>query len=622
MQLTPWQIQVAKCQKRFRTICAGRRAGKTVLSVEEMVSCAAMKDGAKVAYIAPTYQQARDIAWDLLVKRVAPIATKINESRLEITLPNRHKTESKLYLRGWESVETLRGQAFDLLIPDEVAMMRNFWAGWNEVLRPTLTDRRGMAMFISTPKGFNHFYDLCNATGDEWGHFQFTTYDNPHIPKSEIEDAKRQLPGDTFDQEYMADFRRQEGLVYREFIRDVNDVWWVVDEWYKTGKVDEEIADYVWSCKFNRVYCDPEAPSTIESISRKGVQVSEVVKNRDSIINGIDQVRVLFKQGKLKIHRRCKNLISELESYRYPDKKDDKNPSELPVKESDHACFTLDTPIEIPHGVEMAFKHTGKKQVYEFMGAKVTADHPYLTQRGFVRLDALRYDDRIVVWRNKSLMELRLGDTQKVTGVSFGTTLHLLLRNVSAIKLNAFTGMYGKSIMEKYPRATMSTISTVTRMITIYLTSNWLHLKNTTKNITKKCCQRGVRISNTLASLRLSGIRAMAQKSFTLGLQSIHGIKKNTPQKDVKSATRSTKHHSQPEASTATIIAGLKQLGEQNVYATTTSSGWFVANGVVVSNCDALRYVVMMSHTFRTVSIHDRMGMIQERNRNLANNAR
>ena len=356
-----------------------------MLSVEEMVSCAAMKDNARVAYIAPTYQQARDIAWDLLIKRVNPIAIRINESRLEITLPNKYKTESKIYLRGWESVETLRGQAFDLLIPDEVAMMRNFWAGWNEVLRPTLTDRQGHAMFISTPKGFNHFYDLCNAEGDQWGHFHFTTYDNPHIPRTEIEDARRQLPSDTFDQEYMADFRRQEGLVYREFIRDrhivdelpdeskfvdyiagidfgytnptavihvkkdVNDTWWVVDEWYRTGKVDEEIADYVWSCNFNRVYADPEAPSTIESISRKGVQVSEVVKNRDSIVNGIDQVRALFKQNKLKIHRRCKNLIAELESYRYPDKKDDKNLSELPVKENDHALDALRYVVMMSH---------------------------------------------------------------------------------------------------------------------------------------------------------------------------------------------------------------------------------------------------------------------------------
>lgn len=377
MQLTEAQRQIAQSSKRFRTVNAGRRFGKTVLSVEELVSCAVMKKEGRVAYIAPTYQQARDIAWDMLVKRIEPIATKINESRLEITITNIHKGQSKLYLRGWESVETMRGQAFDLLIPDEVAMMRNFWAGWNEVLRPTLTDKKGSAVFISTPKGFNHFYDLCSISDPDWEHFHFTTYDNPHIPVEEIDDAKRQLPEDVFAQEYMADFRKQQGLVYKEFMRDrhitdeepdsakvveyiagvdfgytnptavihikkdMNNNWWITDEWYRTGMSEEQIADYIFSCGFNKVYADPESPSAINALTRKHIHVSEVVKNKDSVVNGISQVRTLFKQGKIKIHRRCQNLISELESYRYPDKKPDHNDPEMPVKENDHALDAL-----------------------------------------------------------------------------------------------------------------------------------------------------------------------------------------------------------------------------------------------------------------------------------------
>jgi PBSX family phage terminase large subunit len=256
-------------------------------------------------------------------------------------------------------------------------MMRNFWAGWNEVLRPTLTDRKGGALFISTPKGFNHFYDLCSISDADWGHFHFTTYDNPHIPVEEIEDAKRQLPEDVFAQEYMADFRKQQGLVYKEFMRDRHIVdtepeegkvteyiagvdfgytnptavihikkdmlgnWWITDEWYRTGQSEEQIADYVFSCKFNKVYADPESPSAINALNKKHVHVSEVVKNKDSVINGISQVRTLFKQGKIKIHRRCVNLIAELESYRYPDRKPDHNEPEMPVKENDHALDAM-----------------------------------------------------------------------------------------------------------------------------------------------------------------------------------------------------------------------------------------------------------------------------------------
>jgi hypothetical protein len=102
----------------------------------------------------------------------------------------------------------------------------------------------------------------------------------------------------------------------------------------------------------------------------------------------------------------------------------------------------------------------------------------------------------------------------------------------------------------------------------------------------------------------------------TLGRTNQHTLK------SARSVGRNTKRHSQQEANTAILIAGLRQLGEQNVYATTTSSGWFVANGVVVSNCDALRYVIMMNNPMRHVSIYDKMNMHIERQRNLTNKAR
>ncbi len=109
-------------------------------------------------------------------------------------------------LRGWEAIETLRGQSVDFIVLDEVAMYRNFWRTWQEVIRPTLTDRKGRAMFISTPKGFNHFYDLYNLQEEDsdFKSFQFTTYDNPHIPVEEIDKAKQELTEDRFYQEYMA----------------------------------------------------------------------------------------------------------------------------------------------------------------------------------------------------------------------------------------------------------------------------------------------------------------------------------------------------------------------------------------------------------------------------------
>lgn len=378
MNLTISQAIIAKDNHRFRVVNCGRRFGKTTLSAEEIKGKALSKPS-RIAYIAPTYQQARDIAWELFKSELRPIIKTVNESRLEITTHTQNGGESLVVLKGWESIETLRGQQFDFIVIDEIASMRNFWANWQEVVRPTLTDNRGHGLFISTPKGFNHFYDLYNLENKDkdYKSFHFTSYDNPHIPKEELDKAAQELTEDRFTQEYLADFRKTEGLVYKEFNRDRHlfnseslevrgleyiagidfgftnptavihirrdgdDNYWVTQEWYKTQRTDAQIAEYVASCKFNRVYPDPESPSAIEELNRKGVSVSEVVKNKDSIKNGINVVRELFKQNRLKIHSSCENLISELETYSYADKRPDHNEEENPIKENDHALDAL-----------------------------------------------------------------------------------------------------------------------------------------------------------------------------------------------------------------------------------------------------------------------------------------
>lgn len=183
------QKEVIKSDKRFRVLNWGRRGGKTSVAVEEIIGRSVFVDGSNVVYIAPTHQQAKDIAWADLKKRTGDVARKINETRLEIDLK-----ESRILLRGWEAVESLRGQFFDLMVLDEVASMKNFWENWEQILAPTLLDKKGKVMFISTPKGFNHFYELYNKakSDEEWESFHATTYDNPYIEKEEIEKIKKQ----------------------------------------------------------------------------------------------------------------------------------------------------------------------------------------------------------------------------------------------------------------------------------------------------------------------------------------------------------------------------------------------------------------------------------------------
>jgi len=249
------------------------------------------------------------------------------------------------------------------------------------VIRPTLTDRGGEVLFISTPKGFNHFYELYNLENDpkrgsDYASFHFTSYDNPYIKKEEIEKAKSEISEDEFAQEYLADFRKQQGLVYKDFDRvrhlydgeptrgialymggvdfgftnpaavvhvkkDTDNHYWVEEEFYRTGMTDARVADYVKSQYFGVVYPDPENPAAIKELEDRSVNVREVRKGKDSVVNGINKVRELLKQNRLHIHTRCSNLIQEIESYHYPDHKDGYNDKEAPVKENDHLMDAL-----------------------------------------------------------------------------------------------------------------------------------------------------------------------------------------------------------------------------------------------------------------------------------------
>lgn len=382
------QALIASDTHRFRVVNCGRRFGKTLLSCWEMVAVAVSKKDMRIAYVAPTYQQARDIAWAELKSITKDIqAGRPNESRLEVRVKTSQGGESLITLRGWESIETLRGQAYDFIVLDEVSSYRNFWEHWQEVIRPTLTDRKGEALFISTPKGFNHFYDLYNLElkDADYKSFHFTTYDNPYIPREEVDKAKKELTEDRFAQEYLADFRKTEGLVYKEFRRekhifdtevtrlvkrfsgvdfgftnpaavlevlmDDDRRYYIRSEWYKRGQTDAQIADYVAAMSFEEVYPDPESASGVEELRRRDVNVRDVIKNKDSVRNGINIVRELFKANRLFVHKSCVNLINELETYAYPDKKPDHNEEENPIKENDHALDAMRYALMMSAGI-------------------------------------------------------------------------------------------------------------------------------------------------------------------------------------------------------------------------------------------------------------------------------
>jgi PBSX family phage terminase large subunit len=375
MILHSTQKPVAQSNTRFRVICCGRRWGKTTLAIEEIKGRAIYKQS-RICYIAPTYQQARDIAWEMLKKELQTIATNINESRLEIKVKSL-KGESLIALRGWEAIETLRGQAFDLLVIDEVASMRNFWVGWQEVLRPTLTDSKGDAIFISTPKGYNHFFTLYEKEKQDkdYKSFKYTSYDNPHISKDEIDKAKQELDENQFAQEYMADFRKVEGLVYNLrdeliiypidkimktearimgvdwgfrnpaaitvlYLRDK--VWYLVDEWKLAGRTTAEIIQVIQNKvkehMVTAVYPDPAEPDRIEECRRAGIPTQEA--NKD-IKAGVSMIQNLLREKRLQVSMDCIYSIEEFNTYQYPEGIDGKALKDVPDKLNDHLMDSI-----------------------------------------------------------------------------------------------------------------------------------------------------------------------------------------------------------------------------------------------------------------------------------------
>ena len=191
------QEAIIESDARFRVVMCGRRFGKSELSQVEIIKNAIV--GQSVAYITPTYNLAKTF-FDKLAKAV-PFAS--NRSDLTIEFPNGGSVQ---FFTG-ERLDNLRGRKFHLVVVDEASFIPNLEDGWLNSIRPTLTDYKGKALFLSTPKGKNYFYSLFmkgNGGEEDWASFKFSTYDNPYIDKSEVDSARMQLPEVVFEQEYMA----------------------------------------------------------------------------------------------------------------------------------------------------------------------------------------------------------------------------------------------------------------------------------------------------------------------------------------------------------------------------------------------------------------------------------
>ena len=213
------QNEVAKDSSRFKVVVAGRRFGKTYLSLREICYRARIPNQ-EIFYITTSYRAAKMILWKPLKKRLMDLrwAKKINESELSILLKN----GSTISLKGAEEPDRLRGVSLSYCVIDEAAECK-LKELWGEIVRPALADQQGGALFIGTPKGKNNpFYDLYvngNQT-QNWKSWQFTTLDGGFVKEEEIEAAKRDMSERQFRQEFLATFESYENRVAWSFDRD------------------------------------------------------------------------------------------------------------------------------------------------------------------------------------------------------------------------------------------------------------------------------------------------------------------------------------------------------------------------------------------------------------------
>lgn len=347
--LTPAQQVIFQRPARFVVLDCGRRFGKTSLgkrlAVEYMI-----RQGKPVAYFGPTYKNVAEF-WRTLKSTMQPVQADRSEQEKYL----RVVTGGTLECWSLDTLESLRGRKYALAIIDEAALVRDA-DYFDAIIRPTLADYRGGALFLSTPRGRNHFWRMyqqgVQKFDGEWASFQFPTSANPHIDPAEIESARRQIPDRLFRQEYLAEFLDDGGGVFRGVrecvageMRDdpQHGRAYVIgvdlakqSDYTVMAVMDVEAQALVWYERFNQIdytlqlarlgaLAQRYAPQSIvierntgemfiEQAQRQGLPVVAFQTTASSKQMLIDSLALAFEQRAIRIPN-DETLIGELEAY-------------------------------------------------------------------------------------------------------------------------------------------------------------------------------------------------------------------------------------------------------------------------------------------------------------------
>ena len=412
------QSEIFTSTARFKVAACGRRFGKSFLSIFTMIDAAAIPNS-RIWYVTSSYRACKSIIWEPLKEALWPTGwiDKVNESDLTIKLVNR----STITLRGGDQPDSLRGVSLDCLVLDEAAYVTE--RIWSEVLRPTLSDSGGSALFISSPSGRDWFYELWKK-GQEperekgWQSWQYTTIQGGNVPQEEIDAAKRDLDEKTFTQEYEASFVTYFGIIYYNFhpqesIQDRayqkgktvyigldfnidpmsaviaqkdGDRLYIIDEVVIFSSNTDEMADELRSrypVEHCIIYPDPAAvqrrtsaggKTDISILQNYGFRVRHrpthpFVKDRINAVNSrlqsSDRNRHLF------VHSKCRNTRESLAKMSY------KEGTSVPNKNSgyDHLCFAGGQLVETERGVQKFSKIDPEGMIKTFNGEWVEYFH-------------------------------------------------------------------------------------------------------------------------------------------------------------------------------------------------------------------------------------------------------
>lgn len=408
------QLQVHHTTKKRIILNWGRQTGKSVLALNYTWIEAVKKQG-RYFIVFPTYQQAYDAIWSQYIGYIpeqliakdgidkSRLIIRLNHLEGKIILPTGENLEiahnlklppSSIELKGSDTVtaDRLRGSKVNGIVFDEYAYHDP--GKWEKVFEPMLSTTDGWSMFISSPSGFNHFYELWNSAtkSKHWFTSHATAYENPNVSRSFLkrvrEDAEEKGLLNTFEQEYMAEFRKMDRIVYPEWDREVHLVdpeqvpdsgtivagvdfgwerpsavglflidydgrWWMFDEIYVKRTHMPELAQIIKEKTTGKhltvMAADSAQMDHINSLAKEGLPVLPVKKvggERQSW----DERRIALCAELLKpreqlegrpkprffVSKSCSNFVKEIEKYQYEEQKEGKEIPRKPIKVDDH----------------------------------------------------------------------------------------------------------------------------------------------------------------------------------------------------------------------------------------------------------------------------------------------